>query len=66
MGRIKTTLIKRSAERLIRHHADEFEASFQKNKELVSKFAEIPSKKLRNKIAGYVTHLHETRDDLSS
>ena len=35
----------------------EFSEEFEKNKSLVSGFADIPSKKLRNVVAGYVTHL---------
>lgn len=57
MGRIKTQLIKRVTLKLVEEHRGEFKKDFEANKELVAKFADIPSKKLRNIIAGYVTRL---------
>ena len=64
MGRIKTTQIKRSSERLVQSYRDEFDSDFNKNKLILGKFTSIPSKKLRNKIAGYVTRLVKTREEL--
>ena len=64
MGRIKTTQIKRSSERLVQSYRDEFSSDFNKNKLILGKLASIPSKKLRNKIAGYVTRLVKTREEL--
>lgn len=57
MGRIKTKLTKRISLNLIKNHRDEFKSDFDGNKEIVSKFAELPSKKMRNVVAGYVTRL---------
>lgn len=57
MGRIKTTLIKRTALKLFEQHKKEFKADFNENKKLVEGFADIPSKKLKNVIAGYITRL---------
>ncbi len=57
MGRIKTILIKRTALKLFREHKEKFKKDFEKNKKIVEELAEIPSKKLRNVIAGYVTRL---------
>ena len=55
MGRIKTTLVKRTTEELLAKHSGEFSADFDKNKAKVSMFVPVPSKKLRNIIAGYIT-----------
>ncbi|MBS3095128.1 30S ribosomal protein S17e [Candidatus Woesearchaeota archaeon] len=55
MGRIKTMLIKRTVNNLIKEHKGMFSNSFDKNKNAVSSVLEIKSKKLRNVIAGYVT-----------
>ena len=55
MGRIKTKLVKRVTNELIREYGEEFKKDFDENKEIVSKFAKIPSTKMRNMIAGYVT-----------
>ncbi len=62
MGRIKTTLIKRTAEDLISQHIDKFTENFDKNKKILEEVAEIPSKKLRNTIAGQITrHIKRQR-----
>ena len=57
MGRIKTQQVKRVTEKLMELHADEFSKDYEKNKEILARFADIPSRKLRNVIAGYVTRL---------
>ena len=62
MGRIKTQLVKRVTNDLIREHGEEFKKDFDENKELVSKFAKIPSTKMRNIIAGYVTRMMKKSD----
>ena len=57
MGRIKTQLIKRVSNELINLHREELKESFEDNKIAVDKLADVPSKKLRNSIAGYITRL---------
>ena len=57
MGRVKTKQIKRIALQLVELHRDKFKTNFTDNKKIVKEFAEIPSKKMRNVIAGYVTRL---------
>lgn len=57
MGRIKTTLIKRSAKKLMDNYRNDFSADFESNKQSVVKNADIPSKKLRNVLAGYISRL---------
>ena len=57
MGRIKTTLIKRAGKKLMTMHKDKFKKDFTDNKKIVSKLADIPSKKMRNILAGYLTRL---------
>lgn len=57
MGKVRTGLIKRTARKLLSSHPDLFSEDFQQNKELVKKLIVVNSKKLRNQIAGYITHL---------
>ena len=57
MGRIKTVLVKRITKQLVEEHADEFGEDFSKNKEVLAKYADIKSPKLRNVIAGYASRL---------
>ena len=57
MGRIKTLLSKRIAKKLVKVHSQEFTSEFGKNKELVEKYTNITSTKMRNIIAGYTARL---------
>ncbi len=63
MGRIKTMLTKRVTNELVKAHRSEFKKDFNENKKIVERFAEIPSKKLRNTIAGYVTRQMKREDN---
>mgnify|MGYP006292578463 FL=1 len=62
MGRIKTMLIKRVSNDLVAEHGSKFKKDFKENKEIVAKMTDIPSKKIRNIIAGYVTRLVKSRN----
>ena len=57
MGRIKTQLVKRVTLELVKLHKEQFKPDFEQNKVLVAQFADVPSKKLKNIIAGYVTRI---------
>lgn len=61
MGRIKTAQIKRVTHELMELHGSEFTHNFEENQEIVSRLISTPSKRLRNKIAGYVTKLVKKR-----
>ena len=58
MGRIKSTLVKRTAKTLIKHI--EFKDSFNGNKKILGGNT-MPSKRMRNKIAGYMTRLQQMK-----
>ncbi len=57
MGRIKTQLVKRVTEQLMKQHYERFKPDFNENKKIVSELLLVESNKLRNSIAGYVTRL---------
>ncbi|MBU0667192.1 MAG: 30S ribosomal protein S17e [Nanoarchaeota archaeon] len=61
MGRIKTQLAKRLSQKLISRKGELFSTDFEKNKELVAKSLDVPSKKIRNVIAGYISRLVKNR-----
>ena len=61
MGRIKTLLIKRIAKKLVKVHVQEFTSEFNKNKELVERYTNVVSQKMRNLIAGYTARLVKQR-----
>lgn len=54
MGRIKSTLIKRTSKQLLQED-NRFTSEFDNNKKLL--VAGMPSKSMRNKIAGYLARL---------
>ena len=54
MGRIKSTLIKRTA-RSLKKESSNFNGKFENNKNILG--STMPSKRLRNRIAGYITRL---------
>ncbi len=56
-------MIKRITNNLVAEHRNEFKKTFTENKTLVEQFADIPSKKLRNVIAGYVTRLMKEKKE---
>ncbi len=57
MGRIKTAQIKRITHELMNLHGGEFSDNFEENQQILCRLISTPSKRLRNKIAGYVTKL---------
>ncbi len=54
MGKIRSRMIKRTAEELIKKGV-EFSEDFEKNKKILGE--EMPSKKTKNQIAGYLVTL---------
>lgn len=60
MGRIKSALIKRTAKNLLKEE-NNFDHTFENNKKKLG--STMPSKRLRNRIAGYVTRLKVTEKE---
>ncbi|KAF9147437.1 40S ribosomal protein S17 [Linnemannia schmuckeri] len=56
-GRVRTKTVKRASKVLIEKYYPRLTLDFQTNKKIASEVAIIPSKRLRNKIAGFTTHL---------
>ena len=57
LGRIKTVLVKRVTKQLVKEHLEEFSEDYNKNKEILKKYANIKSPKIRNVVAGYAARL---------
>ncbi len=54
MGNIRPGYIKSLAHQLLEEHSDVFTTDFTQNKENVSKYTDIESKGIRNRVAGYI------------
>ena len=57
MGRVRTKTVKRASRELIEKYYYKLSEDFHLNKKILDNVAEIATKRLRNKIAGYTTHL---------
>jgi len=57
MGRVRTKTVKKAARVIIEKYYTKLTLDFDTNKRIIEEIAVIPSKPLRNKIAGFITHL---------
>lgn len=56
-GRVRTKTVKKASRVMIERYYSRMTLDFQTNKKIAEEVAIIPSKRLRNKIAGFATHL---------
>ena len=56
LGSVRTEQIKRTAKELIRRFPDKFSNNFENNKRMVGTLIQGATTKVRNQIAGYITH----------
>lgn len=57
MGRVRTRTVKRAARQIVEKYYAKLTLDFQINKKISEEVAVIPSKRMRNRVAGFVTHL---------
>merc|ERR1711990_736700 len=57
MGRVRTKTIKRASRAIIEKYYGKLTKDFHYNKRIIDDIAVIQSKRMRNKIAGFTTHL---------
>mmetsp|Transcript_4575 Transcript_4575/g.13815 ORF Transcript_4575/g.13815 Transcript_4575/m.13815 type:complete len:97 (+) Transcript_4575:151-441(+) len=57
MGRVRTKTVKKASRQIIEKYYSRLTLDFATNKRIADEIAIIPSKRLRNKIAGFTTHL---------
>jgi len=57
MGRVRTNLVKKASKQIIEKYYSRLTLDFDTNKKLVDEVATLPSKRVRNKISGFSTHL---------
>ncbi|AOL16156.1 30S ribosomal protein S17e [Sulfolobus sp. A20] len=59
MGNIYTKDIKRIVRELYNKYKDEIKDDFSSNKQLVIRYVDVKSKKVRNRLAGYLTRYYK-------
>ena len=57
MGKVKTEHIKRLGKELISRFPEKFSSNFDDNKHVVDTLTDGATTKVRNQVAGYITHL---------
>ncbi len=57
MGHVRTKTIKKAARLIVEKYYQRLSTDFHTNKAICEEVAIIPSKRMRNKISGYVTHI---------
>ena len=57
MGKVRPAYIKNLARKLLELYSDRFTTDFYHNKKMVEELADIPSKTVINRVAGFITHL---------
>merc|ERR1711920_735326 len=56
MGRVRTKTVKKASRRIIEKYYTRLTLDYYTNSRIVSDIAVIPTKRLRNQIAGFITH----------
>jgi len=58
LGKVRTEQIKRIAKELIRRFPNRFSGNYEENKRVVAALVPGATTKVRNQIAGYITHFY--------
>jgi len=62
LGKVRTETIKRMAKNLLERHPDKFTADYEANKQVIDQIVDSRSKRLRNRISGYLTGLKKMEE----
>jgi len=66
LGKVRTEQIKRIAKELIRRFPNKFSNNFEDNKRVVETLIQGTTTKVKNQIAGYITHVFAVAQTASS
>lgn len=66
MGKVRTEHVKRVAKELMKRFPGKFSGNFEENKHFVSTLVQGATPKVRNQIAGYITHIYSGMPESSS
>jgi len=56
--------VKRNARKILHEHGELFTSEFEGNKKAVDNVADVPSKKMRNVMTGYISRLVRNKNKL--
>ncbi len=57
MGKVRIELVKRASKELVGKYPERFTADFEENKQFLKEINFTSSKKIRNRVAGYITRI---------
>jgi small subunit ribosomal protein S17e len=57
MGKVRPDHVKNLSRKLLECFPKKFNSDFQNNKKMVDELTDVTSTKIRNRTAGYITHL---------
>lgn len=61
MGKVRIELVKRASKELIDRYPERFTANFEENKQFLKEVGFTLSKRLRNRVAGYITRMMKAK-----
>lgn len=62
LGKVRASVIKKVAGELMQLYKDQITTDFEVNKQLVSQYVDARTKRMRNRIAGYLTGLKRVEE----
>jgi len=62
MGRVRQTYVKRLAKNLVDADQERFSEDFDENKETLKETEEFKSKRLRNRVSGYIVRVIQNKE----
>jgi len=62
MGRVRQTYVKRLANDLVEADEDRFSDEFDENKKALKETEKFESKRLRNRVAGYIVRVVQNKE----
>ncbi|MEM3108760.1 MAG: 30S ribosomal protein S17e [Candidatus Bathyarchaeia archaeon] len=66
LGKVRIEIVKRVARELVSRFPDAFTTNYYDNKRKVAEFIDVESKRLRNRIAGYITSIKRIEERRST
>ncbi|MBS7652943.1 MAG: 30S ribosomal protein S17e [Candidatus Bathyarchaeia archaeon] len=61
MGKVRIELVKRASKELVGRYPERFTANFEENKQFLKEIEFTLSKRLRNRVAGYITRMMKAK-----